>query len=1048
MEDRHSKNNRKTRRILRLRWLWIIGGLGVLLALILISIPLGISYGIERYFIANGADQVNVEDVDFNPFTRRIVIKNLIVHVHKEKVLNISEARFSFAWFPFFNKRFILKKVELDNSTLVMEELPDGRWRMGGFLPASSKDKPSALTWGFGISELQVRIGLLKLRSPQLTSELKIDQARLTRLRSWLPNQNARLEIQGQLNDGQLQFQGNFSPFGQNTTVEGTMKLQGLTLTPFAQLIASSPDSLRGRLDADVRFQGKYNSDKGFDFEPSGHLSLKKSHLGFADVEIVDEDLMWGGELQVKLSNTFDEIDINANGQLEGKAGSVSSTTDPLSFKHSGLVWKGKFALDRKQHATDLSIDGGLKLNAFEMAASSANLAEESLNWNGNVQIKLPDSIDPILISATGQMDANGSFLGLTTNNLTLHNARLNWNGTLNIKQSAETSDYEYEGVLNTGDFKLGASDVVLSNKSIKWNGRFELLMDENGEKNQLMTRGKLESEGQVITFSREKMNFEHGRLQWDGQLDSGLTNFPVGLAAEGSLNISDLAVDDRQKKLKLLASKTINLKSIKADANRHVSIAEAKITGLDLIGQTEPAENAPLFSASEVQIDSIIFEQLKKLSIQSARIVAAQGVLHHKSDGRWLYISDLESFLADSDRSQKKPSSGGGSTGKIQSGKRETGVQPGIQIGSLEIVGDSALYFADDTVNPNFHTELRLKKAVLTDVDSYQPEKASPFLVEALSRKYTNIKLQGTVQPFGERISMELKGKIRAVEMPPLSPYAVETLGYNLINGEMDADINLKITAGKMAGEADLKLHDLVVEAVDPKKMKSETGRPIPLESALKVLRDNDNDVHLKIPVSGDVSHPQFSASDAINQALIKGLTFGTLSYLKYALGPYGLAISIAQLGVKYGAKALTGIRLKPVEFRPGSSEPDAAAQEYVEKVANIMKEKKDVRIRLCGWATEIDRAESSEAAQIPPTASGGAPSQKETASDRNSGSPAKARSPLSDEEMLALAQQRADKIEDILVSQYGIKSERVFICKPEIDKKPESTPRVEIIF
>ncbi|MEJ2099944.1 MAG: DUF748 domain-containing protein, partial [Desulfobacterales bacterium] len=252
-----------------------------------------------------------------------------------------------------------------------------------------------------------------------------------------------------------------------------------------------------------------------------------------------------------------------------------------------------------------------------------------------------------------------------------------------------------------------------------------------------------------------EKMNFEYGGLRWAGQFNSGLSNFPAGLAAEGDLSISNLAVTDMQRKLELLASKTINLKSLKADTDTHVSIAEAKINGLNLIGQTEPAENASLFSASEVQIDSITLEQLRKLSIQSARIVAAEAMLHQKSDGRWLYINDLESFAADSDRSQKKPSSGG-SAGEVQSSDRKAGVQAGVQIGSLEIVGDSVLHFDDETVNPTFHTELRLKKALLTDVDSYQPEKASPFLIEALSGRYADLKLQGTVQPFGERIGSD----------------------------------------------------------------------------------------------------------------------------------------------------------------------------------------------------------------------------------------------------------------------------------------------------
>jgi outer membrane protein OmpA-like peptidoglycan-associated protein len=340
----------------------------------------------------------------------------------------------------------------------------------------------------------------------------------------------------------------------------------------------------------------------------------------------------------------------------------------------------------------------------------------------------------------------------------------------------------------------------------------------------------------------------------------------------------------------------------------------------------------------------------------------------------------------------------------------------------------------------------VRLKEARLTNVNSYQPEQASPITLEAESRKYTRLKLWGKVQPFTKRFSMDLKGQLKAIEMPPLSPYAVKTIGYNLISGEMDAAINLKVILGKLEGEGDLKFYDPKIEAVNPEKLENQAGKPIPLQSALKVLRDKDDDVRLKIPISGDVTDPKFSFANAINQALIKGLTLATLSYLKYALGPYGMAIAIVEIGAKVGKKTLTGIRLKPVEFQPGASGPDPATMEYLNKVAVILKEKKDLRLRLCGWATESDRMGPRATAPEAPAPSGSEPLEKKSAPGKQ-GNALKVPA-LSAEAMLALAERRADLIEDILVSQHGIENKRIFICKPESDKNPDAKPRVELVF
>ena len=1044
MENHNSKNNRKLRRILRLRWIWIIVGFGVLAALILISMPFGMDYEIERYFLTHGADEADVADVDFNPFTRRLVLKNVTVKVANEQVLNVPEADFTIVWSPFFKKRFLIEKIDLSDSHIIIEEMPEGRWRIGGLLPEPSADRTTVSAWGFGLTELQIKNSQVKLRSSQLTSELQIEQARLSRLRSWLPDQNTRMEFKGQLNDGKLQFQGDFSPLGSVTTVDGSVKLNGLTLTPFAQLIAADPSTLQGRLDADVGIQGKFSSAKGFSFGQTGRLALNQARMRFGDVDLADEHFTWDGTVQVKLPAASDTLQIAVAGQLEGQGGSVNPAPENFNLQHEGLNWNGKFALTRKPENSELKVDGALKLQNFKMTASDVNLAEESLTWDGGLQIEIPTSPDALLIAAAGQLEGQGSSLNSTSENFAIQHSGLNWNGKFTFATKQETADTGLEGELKLGKLEVATSDLSLTEENLTWNGSLQIFRPENGETQRLTTNGKLESKHQTIAFLRENLNLTNENLLWKGQFNCGLKDFNAGFAAEGDFSLTDLAITSTQKRLRLLASKAVNLKSIKGDADSQFSVATAKITGLDLIGETDSPENASLFSASEVTVDTVKLERLKQVSIESALIVAAKGVLHHRNDGRWLYIDDLTTFLADSGSSSQRKPLQNKTAEKTQPPAKEEDVEFGIRIGSLEIVGDSVLHFEDETVSPTFSTDVRLKEARLTGVNSFQPEQSSPFTLEALSRKYTRLKLQGNIQPFGERISMDLKGKIKAVEMPPLSPYAVKTLGYNLISGEMDADIDLKIIMGKMEGEGDLKFYSPKIEAVDPEKFKNEGGKPIPLPSALEVLRDKDNDVRLKIPISGDVTDPKFSFSDAINQALVKGLTMATLSYLKYMLGPYGIAIGIIELGVKFGAEALSGIRLKPVEFQPGASDLDPATKEYLDKVASIMKEKKDVVLRLCGWATESDRMGPREAAEIPTAA----PLGKKSAPDGEIDAPKDARFPLGDEAMLALAERRADQMEDILVNQHGIIDKRIFICKPEIDKNPDAKPRVELVF
>ncbi len=1030
--------------LLRKRILWILFGLALFGLLLLIAMPLGIEYGFKRYLISQGVDQIHLEDVDFNPFTRRLAVKNLTVEVDNEQVLNVSEADFTLSWFSFFKKRFLLEKVEFNNSTITIEELPDGRWRIGGLSPKPSAPQSSTSSWGYGLRKLQIQNSLFKFRSSQLTSELKVEQAQLTRLRTWRPDQRTRLELSGQLNDSRLQFQGDLSPFGGGITFDGSIKLDGLAITPFARLMASDPRILRGRLDADVRIQTQYSSKQGFNFSQSGRLVLKQPRMRFGDVEFADENFNWNGTVQVKLPAASDEFQIAVTGQLEGKDGVVNPTPDKLAFQHKGLDWNGKFVLDRKTQTADYTFNGALALHDFKMATPEMNLAEESFRWDGNVGVNIPYSTGGPRIAAAGELAGKGASLESPSASFKLQGTGLNWNGAFDLALQTETADVKLDGDLKLATLEVVTADALLAEEDLRWSGGFQLFRPENSAAQRLETSGKLEARRQTITLLRQNLNFANENLTWQGRFNFGLKDFTADLTAEGDFGLTDLAITATRHNLKLLASKAVTLKSIKADTGKQFSVTAAKIIGVDLIGQTNAPKDGSLFSAAEVQIDTVKLEQLKKISIGSARIVAARAMLHHKKDGRWRYIDDLTTYLADSGTGAQRKPSQPGAEANAQIPVKNVALRAGIQIGSLEIVGDSLLQFEDDTVSPAFSTEVRLVEARVTDINSDRPDQASPITLEAASRKYTHLKLQANVQSFGERFSMDLKGKIKALEMPPLSPYAVKTLGYDLISGEMDADIDLKIIVGQIEGEGDLKFYKPVIAAVSPEKLQNKEGRPIPLQSALKVLRDKDDDVRLKIPISGDMTDPQFNFADAINQAVIKGLSLATLSYLKYMLGPYGVAIGIIELGAKVGTKALSGIRLKPVEFQPGASELEATMREYVDKVASILKEKKDLRLRLCGWATEGDRMGQRKGAATPAEAQSpekGSMAGK-IAAQKDGGFA------LSEAEMLTLAEQRANRIEDYLVTQHGIKDKRIFICAPALDKNPEAPPRVEMVF
>ena len=105
-----------------LKYFLIFIGLVIIGVLFLIMLPKGIDYGIERYLKDQGADQVEMGDVGFNPFNGRLTLKGLTVTIDAQTVLRIPEATLKLQWTPLVRKRFVLERFTISDTELVVDQ--------------------------------------------------------------------------------------------------------------------------------------------------------------------------------------------------------------------------------------------------------------------------------------------------------------------------------------------------------------------------------------------------------------------------------------------------------------------------------------------------------------------------------------------------------------------------------------------------------------------------------------------------------------------------------------------------------------------------------------------------------------------------------------------------------------------------------------------------------------------------------------------------------------------------------------------------------------
>lgn len=406
--------------------------------------------------------------------------------------------------------------------------------------------------------------------------------------------------------------------------------------------------------------------------------------------------------------------------------------------------------------------------------------------------------------------------------------------------------------------------------------------------------------------------------------------------------------------------------------------------------------EEQPLFNVSEVMVSDIQVADSMKVTIGPIVFRGANVLLRLMPDGGLYIFNDLAEAL--------------------RSGDRPTGGKAGLSISSILVSEGSSVRFVDERISPPYRTTLKIDTARIENVESVRPEKPSAITIEGTIDEYTKVVVAGNIQLFSDRLTLDLTGKIEAFDLPPLTPYTTRHLGFDIDSGHMNTDIKVKVVEGEIEGISTMALSNLELSPGQEEGLKKLTAElTMPLDTALSLIRDKDNKIHLTLSAKGDIRDPTLKLGDMINQALGEAVQKAGISYLKYLFQPYGTYITVIELAAGLAAEAAR-VRLDPVFFEPGSVVLDAKVLQYLERAAGLMTDRPGIQMKLCGKAVENDRTVMKRKART-------------------------------DERLLALARERASAIKDHLVHQHGITAERLFICNPEVDVQEDAVPRVELL-
>ncbi len=264
---------------------------------------------------------------------------------------------------------------------------------------------------------------------------------------------------------------------------------------------------------------------------------------------------------------------------------------------------------------------------------------------------------------------------------------------------------------------------------------------------------------------------------------------------------------------------------------------------------------------------------------------------------------------------------------------------------------GSSYIHFDDQSVQPQGKVRLAIEKIEIGAIDSNQLAQGSSIQMQFALDEYNQIAVDGQLGLLNGQPEGQMNLTVKQLNLVPFNGYTANAMGYHVQKGALKLDVQLAIRNAEMNGEADILLRNSELLPVD-KATIDRLGKQIsmPVDTVLSILRDDNNNIRLTMPLTGNINDPDVGLDDLINQLSLLALKEAATYYLKQSLQPYGALITLSS----YAGKYLMAIRLDDLKYEPLITEVSETQALYLEKVAAMMKEKEELELQVCGFASE----------------------------------------------------------------------------------------------
>lgn len=243
--------------------------------------------------------------------------------------------------------------------------------------------------------------------------------------------------------------------------------------------------------------------------------------------------------------------------------------------------------------------------------------------------------------------------------------------------------------------------------------------------------------------------------------------------------------------------------------------------------------------------------------------------------------------------------------------------------------VENGTLHFADRSLDTPFEATITQLSGA---VSGFSTAAGDPALVQLTGRveKYGSARIRGTIDLDDPKALADIRASFRNLDLAQLTPYVAKFAGYRVRSGRVSADLRYRVREGKLVGQNQLVFQRLELG----EKLEQAGAADLPLELAVALLADAEGRINLDIPVSGDLTDPQFDFGGLVARALRNVVG-------KIVSAPFRALAGIFGRG---------GEELDQVRFAPGSAELTPPQEQNVAQVAKALAARPQLAVKVRG--------------------------------------------------------------------------------------------------